>query len=102
MAYVVLTLIVTFVSNVLYIFTIDRNQIPFGENVFIPSPFMMSGPMVDSMILSMADPRSEEVEAVESDTIMPPQSDTAALEWTITCYTIYSIPFSRRFYTKAT
>lgn len=45
-------------------------------------PFMMSGPMVDSMILSMADPRSEEVEAVESETIMAP-SDTA-LEWTKT------------------
>ncbi len=45
-------------------------------------PFMMSGPMVDSMILSMADPRSDEVEAVESETIMAP-SDTA-LEWTST------------------
>ena len=43
---------------------------------------MMSGPMVDSMILSMAEPMSEEVEAVESDTIMHP-SDTA-LEWTST------------------
>lgn len=45
-------------------------------------PFMMSGPMVDSMILSMADPRSDEVEAVESETIIAP-SDTA-LEWTNT------------------
>lgn len=45
-------------------------------------PFMMSGPMVDSMILSMADPRSDEVEAVESETIMAP-SETA-LEWTST------------------
>lgn len=40
---------------------------------------MMSGPMVDSMILSMAEPKSDEVEAVESDTIMAP-SDAAALE----------------------
>lgn len=39
--------------------------------------------MVDSIILSMAEPRSEEVEAVESDTIIPP-SDTA-LECTRTC-----------------
>lgn len=38
--------------------------------------------MVDSIILSIADPRSEEVEAVESDTIIPP-SDTT-LEWTST------------------
>lgn len=45
-------------------------------------PFMMSGPMVDSMILSIAEPRSDEVEAVESETIMAP-SDTA-LEWTST------------------
>lgn len=45
-------------------------------------PFMMSGPIVDSMILSIADPRSDEVEAVESETIMAP-SDTA-LEWTST------------------
>ena len=45
-------------------------------------PFMMSGPMVDSMILSMADPRSDEVEAVESETIMDPSD--AALEWTST------------------
>ena len=42
---------------------------------------MISGPIVDSMILSIADPRSDEVEAVESETIMAP-SDTA-LEWTI-------------------
>lgn len=39
--------------------------------------------MVDSMILSIADPRSDEVEAVESETIMAP-SETA-LEWTSTC-----------------
>lgn len=38
--------------------------------------------MVDSIILSMAEPKSEDVEAVESDTIMPP-SDTA-LECTTT------------------
>lgn len=43
---------------------------------------MISGPMVDSIILSMAEPRSEEVEAVESDTIMAPSG--AALEWTST------------------
>lgn len=43
---------------------------------------MISGPMVDSMILSMADPRSDEVEAVESETIIAP-SETA-LEWTST------------------
>lgn len=43
---------------------------------------MMSGPIVDSMILSMAEPRSEEVEAVESETIMAPSD--AALEWTST------------------
>lgn len=43
---------------------------------------MMSGPIVDSMILSMAEPRSDDVEAVESETIMAP-SDTA-LEWTTT------------------
>lgn len=36
----------------------------------------MSGPMVDSMILSIAEPRSEDVEAVESETIIPP-SETA-------------------------
>lgn len=43
---------------------------------------MMSGPMVDSMILSTADPKSEEVEAVESETIMAPSH--TALEWTST------------------
>lgn len=43
---------------------------------------MMSGPMVDSIILSIADPRSEEVEAVESETIMAPSG--TALEWTST------------------
>lgn len=42
----------------------------------------MSGPMVDSMILSIAEPRSEDVEAVESEIIIPP-SETA-LEWTRT------------------
>lgn len=52
------------------------------HGVIVEIPFMMSGPMVDSMILSMADPRSDEVEAVESETIMAP-SDTA-LEWTST------------------
>lgn len=41
---------------------------------------MMSGPMVDRMILSMADPKSDEVEAVESETIMDPSD--VALEWT--------------------
>lgn len=46
-------------------------------------PFIISGPIVDSMILSMAEPRSDEVEAVESETTMAP-SDTA-LEWTSTC-----------------
>lgn len=43
---------------------------------------MMSGPIVDSMILSMAEPRSEEVDAVESDTIVAPSVMT--LEWTRT------------------
>lgn len=51
------------------------------SGVSVEIPFMISGPIVDSMILSMADPRSDEVEAVESETIMAP-SDTA-LEWTI-------------------
>lgn len=45
-----------------------------NEEVFLP--FIMSGPMVDSMILSIAEPRSEDVEAVESETIIPP-SETA-------------------------
>lgn len=53
-----------------------------SSGVAVEIPFMISGPMVDSMILSMADPRSDEVDAVESDTIMAP-SDTA-LEWTST------------------
>lgn len=44
---------------------------------------MMSGPIVDSMILSMAEPKSEEVDAVESDTTMAPSVMT--LECTRTC-----------------
>lgn len=40
------------------------------------SLWMMSGPIVDSMILSMAEPRSEEVDAVESDTIVAPSAMT--------------------------
>lgn len=52
------------------------------SNPFLEIPFMRSGPMVDSMILSIVDPRSDEVEAVESETIIAP-SDTA-LEWTKT------------------
>lgn len=50
------------------------------------SLWMMSGPIVDSMILSMAEPRSEEVDAVdavESDTTVAPSVMT--LEWTRTC-----------------
>lgn len=47
------------------------------------SLWMMSGPIVDSMILSMAEPRSEEVDAVESDTTVAPSVTT--LEWTRTC-----------------
>lgn len=47
------------------------------------SLWIMSGPMVDSMILSMAEPRSEEVDAVESDTTVAPSLMT--LEWTRTC-----------------
>lgn len=53
-----------------------------SSGVAVEIPFMISGPIVDSMILSMAEPRSDEVDAVESDTIMAP-SDTA-LEWTST------------------
>lgn len=53
------------------------------DKTSIFSPFIISGPIVDSIILSIAEPRSEEVEAVESDTIIPP-SDTA-LECTRTC-----------------
>lgn len=47
------------------------------------SLWMMSGPIVDSMILSMAEPRYEEVDAVESDTAVAPSVMT--LEWTRTC-----------------
>lgn len=47
------------------------------------SLWMMSGPIVDSMILSMAEPRSEDVDAVESETMVAPSVMT--LEWTKTC-----------------
>jgi len=54
-----------------------KHQYPFlRDPATSPVPFIMSGPMVDSMILSMAEPRSEEVEAVESDTIMAPSDMT--------------------------
>lgn len=74
-------------AGINYIFFITQKTLMFEfilDNIVnsLP-PFIISGPMVDSIILSMAEPRSEEVEAVESDTIIPP-SDTA-LECTRTC-----------------